>query len=475
MKNDKKIVVAMKENEDESVLDPSQLWLADKYVVMDNLSIKLVHINSKNDYELVLADKIDISNDGRTVDIKLKTAFFSDGTQITAHDVARSFKRLALQGSAHIPIRDIVLGADKLKSIDETIDGLTVISKQNIKITLNDRVKEIIYYFTLADMGVLHESIVYKKEILQGDWKIVSGAFFFNDKQLIANPKFLLYHGDMPSSIRFQTPSTTGSQSDLIKYDIGYSSFLDKSNNDNATLSHPYKYTSASFDTLAYLILNTRRPIFEDIRRRQKIHKLISQNFEPKEKYAFFKKANQFFLPDSFAFQRTFNPAEVLIDDYTEIVIPDFTVLATVGTKKYTTPGLENNISSALGNKTNISFSDDISLFKTRKIERSFDAYLIPTSMSYNVVTESLNLLYRSNVRFGNNPNGRIIKLIDEYQKASGTAPEVIEKIVTEMTLESEVIPLLYASSPKFYNSDRINISEMNSAESLTFWKIRVK
>ena len=95
--------------------------------------------------------------------------------------------------------------------------------------------------------------------------------------------------------------------------------------------------------------------------------------------------------------------------------------------------------------------------------------------MSYNVVTESLNLLYRSDVRFADNPNQKIIKLIEEYQQTQGSAPEIIENIVKEMTLESEIIPLFYVSSPKFYNSDRLDISEMNTAESLTFWKLRVK
>lgn len=475
MKTEKNIVVAMTESKNDSVLDPSQLWLADKYVLMDNLSIKLVHINAKNDYELVLADKIDISKDGTEVEITLKTAYFSDGTLITATDVVRSFKRLALHGAAHIPLREIVVGGDSVKSLEDEIEGLSVISKRKLKIKLKSRVKEIIYYLTLADMGVVHESLTHKKEILQEDWQIVSGAFSFKDGLLVKNSKFLLSNEDMPTSIRFQTPPTKGSQSDLLTYDIGYSAFLDKSDNNNTSLTPPYKYTSASFDTLAYLVLNTRRSIFKDIKRRQKINKLISDRFLPDPRFVFFRKANQFFLPDSFAFQKTFNPSDVLPKDLGNVEVPDFTILATVGTKKYTPPNLEQSITNALGNKTTVSFSDDISLFKTRKIDRSFDAYLVPTSMSYNVVTETLNLLYRSNVRFGDNPNGRVIKLIDEYQKAEGTAPEIIEMIVKEMTIESEIIPLAYASSPKFYNSDRIDVSEMNSAESLTFWKIRVK
>lgn len=475
MNTDKHIIVAMVENQDDSVLDPTQLWLADKYVMMDNIVIKLVHINSKNDYELILAEKIEISNDGTEIDIKLKKAYFSDGTLITAKDVIASLKRLVILGSAHIPIKDIILQAENLKTIDDDIDGLVFIDDRHLKLKLKARVKEIIYYLTLADTGVVHPSLIRKKEIFQADWNVVSGAYLLKNKRLIKNSYFLVKNEDMPDSIQFKTPPSVGSPKDVLSYDIGYSSFIDKSNNENANLQEPYKYNSGSFNNLTYLVLNTRRPIFSDLKRRQKIQKLISEAFTPDPSYLFFKKANQFFLPDSFAFQKSFVPSKILPENLNDFIIPDFTVLATIGTKKYTTPNLDKDISVALGNKTTISFTDDISMFKTRKIERSFDAYLVPTSMSYNVITESLNLLYRSNVRFGDNPNGRIIKLIKEYQTSSGADPEVIEEIVKEMTLESEIIPLLYTSSPKFYNSDRLDISEMNSAESLTFWKIRVK
>lgn len=475
MKSNKTIIVAMPSQDVNSTLDPSQLWLSDRYVLMDNLSAKLVHINARNDYELLLAENISVSKSGTDIEIKLKDARFSDGSPITADDVSNSFKRLILKGSAHIPLKEIVEDAERLSSLHDNITGLTVLDRKTLRIRLKQRTKEIIYYFSLADMGIVHKSLLQLNEIRQIDWKVVSGAYSVDGDFLVKNNLFIENSADSPERVTFINPPLVGSQSDLSTYDIGYSGFLDKSDNRNAQLIAPYKYTSGGFNNLTYLVLNTKRPIFSDLKLRQKIQKLISQNFFPGKDLIFFKKANQFFLPDSFAFQKKFTPHDLINESFEKIQIPDFTVLATTGTKKYTTPNMDTDISSALKNRTVISFSDDISVYKNRKKERDFDAYLVPTSMSYNVVTESLNLLYRSDVRFGNNPNGKIVQLIEDYQKSEGTAPDIVEKIIREMTLEAEVIPLLYVSSPKFYNSDRLDISEMNTAESLTFWKLRVK
>ena len=472
----KDIVAALRLSTDDSILDPSQLWLTDRYIVMDNISIKLVHINSKNDYELILAERLDMSPDGRSVKIKIRSAFFSDGSPITSNDVERSFKRLILRGSAHIPIKDIVEGGSNLKKIEDNISGLNVISNNEIEIRLNKSVKEFVYYLTLADASILHNSLIEKETIHIEDWKVVSGAYLLDGDVLRSNPRAANYSDLMPRSVKLKSAPLTGTREDVKNFDIGFSGFINKAENENASLPSPYKYTSNSYDLLVYLILNPRSNIFKNQEVRRGIAKKISEKFFIDEKMQFFKKANQFFLPDSFAFQKSFDVSRILDKSkHTKKGLPSFKILATVGTKKYTFDGLSNELSNAIGSDVSISFTDDLNDYKSRKIKRDFDAYLVPTSMSYNVVSESLNLLYRSDIRFGENPNGKIIKLIDDYQSSIGTAPELIEKIATEMTEEAEIIPLFNLSSPDFYNSDRIDISEMNISESLTFWKLRVK
>jgi hypothetical protein len=64
MNKNREINAAFPLSSEKEPLDPSNLGTADKYVLMDNLSIKLVHINSRNDYEYILAKDISKSRDG---------------------------------------------------------------------------------------------------------------------------------------------------------------------------------------------------------------------------------------------------------------------------------------------------------------------------------------------------------------------------------------------------------------------------
>ena len=469
------ITVAMPHIDSISTLDPSQLGLASQYVLMDNLALKLVHINASNDYEMVLAESIEQSTDKLTYKITIKEAHFSDGSLITSDDVARSIRRLALYGSSHIPIQGFLKGSQRITSIDEEIPGIKIINPRKLEIHLSHHVKEFIYYLSLADAGIVHKEIASKRNLTPKDWSITSGAYRIEKDRLVANKKSLLHREDMPQEVRFDSPPLVGSQQDLAKFDIGYSSFLDKSRAENITLKTPFKYTSSSFQYLLYLVLNPKSDLFKDIRKRREIARRIHLSLQNTTQSPFFQKASQFFLPDSFAFQKTFSPLEVLPPKKNADQASNFTIFATLGTMKYAPSSLAQDLSSILENETVISYKDTIDDYKTRQEKRNFDAYLVPTSMSYNVVTESLNLLYHAKTRFADNPNGKIIKLIDEYQRSQTTSPETIESIIKEMTLEAEVIPLFYVSAPKFYNSDRLDISEMNTAESLTFWKLRVK
>lgn len=458
-------------------IDPSNLGLSDQYLAMDNMLIKLLEINKDNDYAHLLANKIDVSEDRLTYTISLKEAQFSDGSRIRPIDVINSFKRVIIRGSSHVPLKEIVEGSEKLKNLEENIDGLSLLEKNKIRIKLKKPTKEFLYYLSMADLGVLHESQYKNSTITNKNYAVTSGAYYLNDNKLIRNEFYIEKNSDSPISVEFVNPPSTGSTDDFQGYEIGTSSFVAKDNGTKTSPPKPFKYTTSNYDTLCYIVLNTNAELFKDLGNRQFVNRNILQKVNPPKDNLFFKKATQFFLPDSFAFQKNFSYEDIL----NEKAIPSlslkrgFRILATKGTKKYTFPGLEESISEALGLNVKIEFIDEIEMYRERKIKRDFDAYLVPTSMSYSVVTESLNILYKSPVRFGNNPSNKIINLIDKYQTSLKTNESVIEEITKEMTRESEIIPLFYVSSPYFYNSDRIDISQMNVNESLKFWKMNVK
>lgn len=464
-------------SDSDAPLDPSLLLTADRYVLVDNLSIKLIYINSRNDYEYALAKNIAKSTDGLSYMIDIQKAVFSDGKEITSRDVANSLKRLILKGSAHIPIKELIEESDSLTKIEDNISGIQIINPTSLKIKLKRKTKEFLYYLSLADCGILHESLVKKDIIFAKDWITVSGAYTLSGEVLIENPKSLIAHKDMPSKVYLTKTPSKESKAYLEKFDVGYSSFLDKNDPSNVELSEPFRYTIGSYQYLVYLALNTRRPIFSDLSSRQWLHKEILEKIRVPENNPFFKKAPQFFLPDSFSFQKSFKPEDVLPKtiETPAVLKSGFKIESKPTLAPYLYQNLVTQLKEVIPNEIETDFNDPPSNYAKRKELRDFDAYLVGTSMSYNVVTESLNLLYKAKARFADNPSGKILALINEFQITDGSTPLIVEKIVHEMTFESEIIPLFYVSSPKFYNSNRLDISEMNTAESLTFWKIRVK
>lgn len=458
-------------------LDPSNLGLSDQYLAMDNMLVKILEINKDNDYSHLLAETIDVSEDKLKYTISIRDAKFSDGSRITSSDVINSFKRVILKGSNHVPLKEIIEGSENISKIEDNLTGLKEIDDRKIKITLNKPTKEFLYYLSMADLGILHSS-QYKSDIISNEkYEITSGAYFLKEGKLIRNEFYLEKNEKSPTSIEFINPPSTGTTDDFNGYDIGTSSFVAKDTGSKTTPPNPFKYTTSNYDTLCYIVLNTKTEMFKDLGNRQYVSKNILKKVSPPDNNLYFKKAYQFFLPDSFAFQKKFSFEEILSKEASpnEVLKKGFKILATKGTRKYTFPGLEKSISEALGLNVSVDFVDEIERFRDRKEKRDFDAYLVPTSMSYSVITESLNILYKAPIRFGNNPSNKIIQLIDQYQSNLQKNENVIEEITKEMTRESEIIPLFYVSSPYFYNSDRIDISQMNVNESLKFWKMNVK
>jgi len=103
------------------MVDPSDLKSISTYFLIDNLGIKLLHVNAKNDYEHILAEKISFDDSKKIVTIRIKDALFSDGSTITSNDVLNTLKRLIVVGSAHIPIKDFIDESCHISSLDNVL------------------------------------------------------------------------------------------------------------------------------------------------------------------------------------------------------------------------------------------------------------------------------------------------------------------------------------------------------------------
>ncbi len=458
----------------DNVIDPNSVDMIHRYYLVDNMSAKLVYVNQKNDFEYILADEIIKTNDHSYLIKIKKNAVFSNGDSIKAMDFVNSFKRLILYGSAHIPVRDIIRESEKLKSIDDTISGLEVIDEKTFKVNLSRKVKDFLYYLSLADMSVIHSSVVRKKQLSRDDWKVIAGAYFLDGNVLRANKRFINYNKNMPEKIEIFNSPTTGGGKDLVGYDIGTTAFIDKNSDDLQNLPRQITLASDSYTYLVYLHLNPESKVFRDISLRRSIYKKLTNKFKTPDRNKIFKKSKQYFLPEVAGVNLNYDPNKVLSSLLDEKDIPSFKILSTQGTRKYTFTGLDQEISNSLGVQVEIDFIDLAESYYKRIETREFDAYLLPVSMNYSSPLEALNHLHlekNNMVKLGSLKLKNLILELQDKKIETG----VLDPILDEMALDATVIPLFYVSSPKFYNQDTVDASLMNVTESMVFWRLRVK
>lgn len=464
-------------NKNFKTLDPSDLGGLSVYYLMDNIGLKLLHVNARHDYEYILADSIEIDESKRNVLIKIKNAKFSDGSKITSLDVARSINRLIARGSAHIPTKDLFEDSCLVKNLKNLSTCIQVINDKSLKLKIKKPTRELLYYLTLADSVIIHESQYKDRELTIDDWKVISGAYLPEGDRLVKNNLSINHVSESPDIVNLVEAPRPGSKNDYIKGDIGYSTFIKKTLNKDMGLPEGYKLANDGFSLLTFLVLNYRNEKFKSLKVRQWIQSKIHKSFlNDLEVNPYFQKANQFFLKGSIAYNPNMDVDNLIVSD---AEIPkEIRNGISINTYKSIDSDIvddfQEKLSKTLGVPVTIDKSDNYEAFVKRCKDRSFEVYLKSTYVTYHAATEGLNLLYKSDNRMMDNPNKRVLSLIDQYQQSLGNDRDILDRIVVEMTRESEMIPLFYVSSPKFYNSKKIDVSEVNPNESLTFWKIKV-
>lgn len=458
----------------DNVIDPTSVDIIHRYYLVDNMSSKLVYVNQKNDYEYILADEIKKLNELSYL-IRIKeNAVFSNGDQITSKDFVNSYKRLILYGSPHIPLKDIVKDSHKLKTIEDEIDGFQILDGKTFKINLSRVVKDFLYYLSLADMSVIHSSVIHKKELKREDWSVVAGAYFLDGNVLRINKKFINYNEDMPHKVEITNTPQKGNVEDLIGYDIGTTAFINKDSDDLQKIPNQLTLASDSYSYIVYLHLNPDSKMFSNVNLRRMIYNKLSKNLNTPDGNKIFKKAKQYFLPEVAGVNLSYDPQKILEPVLLNQEIPKFRILSTQGTKKYTFSGLNEQIQQSLGTKVDLDFIDLAEGYYKRIDTREFDAYLMPVSMNYSSPLEALNHLHLEKNNIVKIGSKKLKKLILELQDKK-IEPGVLDPILDEMALDATVIPLFYVSSPKFFNNTTVDARLMNVTESMVFWRLRVK
>jgi ABC-type oligopeptide transport system substrate-binding subunit len=482
IKEKKRLILRYPQISKDKKLDPVSLQYAVEYIYLDNFTQRLLELNKDGDYVPKLADSMDVSDDQLTLTFKIPNDKFADGTDITCKDIVQSFKRAILYGVPHSKPKEFILGGEKLNSFTDEIEGLTC-SKNTFVLKLNQKVKEIYYYLQLTDFSIYHPTLVEKQEITSIDWhKKSSGPYYpeFRDEQLllISNKYSNLIKSSSPKEIEV-IYNKDESLEDIFKnkkYDFGNLSYQDILKSSELIKDSNLKVFANDTAGILYLVLNLKNKKFQNPSVREKIRDSIHNNLFFSDELRL-KKAHQYFLPGAKGFLADLDFQDSTNKGTSSVSVSDFKVDTVKGMINYMPGGLSLMLSNSLKNKTTIDLSHDWNSFDKVVEGREFDAFIMAASMSYKVLTESLNLLYTSKPVHGTDPSGKIKTLLRDYTKSFSTLEdeEIVRNILKQMTIDAEIIPVAYYPKGRFYNTEVVDISDLFIEESMQFWRLKIK
>ena len=87
-----------------TVMDPSRIYFLNEYYLIENLSARLVEMDSKSGYKFMLASKIEQDSD-LEYRIQIRTTHFSNGDPLTLEDVKASFERALSKTGSHVQLK----------------------------------------------------------------------------------------------------------------------------------------------------------------------------------------------------------------------------------------------------------------------------------------------------------------------------------------------------------------------------------
>ena len=103
-----------------AVMDPSQINFLNEYYIIENVTVRLVEMDAKAGYRLMLASSIEKKSDLEYI-VKIKNTGFSNGEIIRIEDVRNSLLRAKQGVNSHVAfnemVESIIIENDSLKII----------------------------------------------------------------------------------------------------------------------------------------------------------------------------------------------------------------------------------------------------------------------------------------------------------------------------------------------------------------------
>lgn len=469
-------------------LDPSQVRVIAEYHLIHNLTAQLIGFEKNGQYAPRLAEKVELSDDRKTVRIVLSQRTFSNGDPITSKDLEATLKRLLLKGSPHTTPREFIRGAASVRTMSDDCPGIRLIDAKTLVVELTHPVKDLLYYLQLGDYGILHRSQYEAgRDLTPDDWKVTSGPY-----RIEIDPKGERYlqwndsYGPKERQIQKLKAVTSHDPKSLVAAlnrrdiqigTIGFRDYFDSMQDPNA-LEH-IEMVGSKHTGVAVLLLNAAHPKFKALETRRWILKRVIDGLEPPARYgALLEKAYEYFLPGAPGFLQ---PEQVtaITSKFNDAAPPpkaihnEINVWSSPKLEAYVPSELRDQLAETLG--IEVKFRHDIP--REAEKARTFEAMLLIVSMSYKVLGESLTLNYKAEPPLFLDPSGRVRKSLDVFHHSTTSSGETaaIRDILTAMTEDAEVVPLFYCGYMKFYDKDLLDASDVSFFESFEIANYRVR
>ena len=200
--------VAFPANDDVFSYDPSKIFYAHQYILLENLFSQLVTYDTKGEIVSGIAERFEwAGSDARFVLRKNLTTI--DGDKIDAHDVVLSMKRLfILQSNTHGDLGRLLCGGKILKSLEDNCENLCVENDYTLVMHFPRKDPFLFSMLTSVDFSVLPKRSVDNKTLKIIDFRNTSGPYYVEGKtgstdiELAANPSHFCFSNKMPQRVK---------------------------------------------------------------------------------------------------------------------------------------------------------------------------------------------------------------------------------------------------------------------------------
>lgn len=291
------------------VLDTSKVSSANQFIITHNLVGTLVYLGQNDRYYSHLAKEWSFDWDKKSITFTLKENLkFSDGSPLTSKDVEYSFKKIIINGAAHLSFKELIVGASEYKDIDKAVQGIKVIDKNKISIAFTKFSDSILYLFTLPDSGIIHKSQL-NKNLEVVNWKVTSGPFTIvksDEKKLILNRNMnspVVGKDTIESAELFEMKTEENIAKGLIDKEIDYTFetvFSDGNSLKKLIAADYISKIPGSVTGIKQLMLHTGQPFLKDVNNRRSILKYFLENkldYRPIKNDQYFLLADQYLFP----------------------------------------------------------------------------------------------------------------------------------------------------------------------------------